>query len=314
MIEREIDYIQASLWLSESKVIMEGWKPLSPVKFYKRGYLHPRGWRYYFGNPNSKKAMVIASGETMRSLRNDGWEDAAILEKLLSEGTEISRLDLAVTEWLEDDLVTLEDMETWYAQELVDSSLVAGGLKKITTVFHGGGNQVETLYIGRMQKRGQNGIFRMYDKGIELNIGAYLSSRLELELKRESAQNTAKRMAQTGDLSGNFRAKFNVRSQGFDRLMDAPAAKITRGAAKQSEDENETSKRRWDWLIKQVAPALKQAIKDEREAGRGDGRLTHFLREAGLQQEMIDASIAYALHVEYDKFVTKTKVSSLDFD
>ena len=134
MIERVVDYIQASLWLSESTVIMKGFKPISPVRFYKRGYLHPMGFRLYFGNPNSAKASVIASGETMQSLRNDQRLDAEILDWMLSNGGEISRLDLAVTEWIEEDLITLEDVKRWAKEDLVDSTLMNGGTKTISSL------------------------------------------------------------------------------------------------------------------------------------------------------------------------------------
>lgn len=286
MIERNIDYLHASLWLSETALIMKGFKPISPIKFYKRGYLHPFGFRVYFGNPNSKKAAIVASGETMQSLRNDQHLDAEILQWLLSKGGEISRLDLAVTEWIEDELVTLEDVEKWYAQGLVDSVLVAGQLKKISTSYVGGGNQVETLYIGRMSRRGRDGIFRAYDKSIELGIGSEMATRIELELKRQKAHNVAKRLAETNDIAGNFRTHFNVRHKDFERLMDADAVPAVRGKNLVKQAESEEIARRWDWLLKQVAPALKQAIKDDNIEVYGNPRVIDFLIRSGLAPKL----------------------------
>lgn len=286
MIERSIDYLHASLMLSESVLIMKGFKSLPPIKFYKRGYLHPFGFRIYFGNPNSVKAALVASGETMQSLRNDQHSDAEIVEWILSRGGEISRLDLAVTEWIEDELVTLEDVEKWYTQGLVDSALVAGQLKKISTSYVGGGNQVETLYIGRMSRRGRDGIFRAYDKSIELGIGTELATRIELELKREKANNVAKRIANTNDIAGNFRTHFNVKSNDFERLMEAPAVPAVRGKNLVKQAESEEMARRWDWLLKQVAPALKQAIKDDDIEVYGNPRVIDFLIRSGLAPKM----------------------------
>lgn len=282
MIERNIDYLVTSLSLSESTVIMKGFRPISPVRFYKRGYVHPMGFRLYFGNPNSKLAMVVASGETMQSLRNDQYLDAEILDWMLSQGGKISRMDLAVTEYLEDDFVTVEDVRTWYEQGLVDSSLVGIAATEISTVSVGGGSQVETLYIGRMSERGRKGIFRAYDKGIEMGIGSEIVTRIELELKRDKAHNVAKRLAQSNDIAGNFRTHFNVRSQDFERLMDADAVPAIRGVNQVKQAEEDEIAKRWDWLLNQVAPALKQAISDERKRGNGDTRLIQFMQASGI--------------------------------
>jgi DNA relaxase NicK len=282
MIERSIDYLQASLLLSESAVIMKGFKPVPPIRFYKRGYLHPKGFRMYFGNPNSNKASVVGSGEVLGSLRNDGYLDAEILDWFLSRDAEISRLDLAVTEWIEDELFTLEDVEKWAKEDLIESTLLSGGIKKISEVFNGGCEEVQTLYIGSMKKRGKKGIFRAYDKGVELGIGAEMITRIELELKRENADATARRLAESNDIAGNFRSRFNVKSPVFERIMDADAVPVVRGKNKAKTPENEALDKRWEWLLSQVAPALSEAIKDDRKAGLGDARLISFMSKAGL--------------------------------
>lgn len=282
MIERAIDYLQAALCLSESAVIMKGYKPIPPVRFYKRGYLHENGFRLYFGNPNSSKAMAVASGETMQSLRNDEKLDAEIIDWVFSVGGEISRLDLAVTEFIEDELVTLEDVECWAKQDLIESTLTSGGIRKISEVFNGGSEEIQTLYVGSMQKRGKKGIFRAYDKGIEMGIGSEIVTRIELELKRDKAQNAAKRIVESNDIAGNFRAYFNVRSKDFERLMDADAVSTYRGKNQVKQAQEDEINSRWDWLLNQVAPALNRAIQDDRKMGLGDARLIAFMAEAGL--------------------------------
>lgn len=305
MIERNIDYLQASVLLQESVVIMKGFKPLPPVKFYKRGYLHSMGFRLYFGNPNSKKAMVVASGETMQSLRNDGKLDAEILDWLLSQDAEISRMDLAVTEYIEDELLTLEDVECWVKQDLIESTLISGGAKKISEVFHGGSDEIQTLYVGSMKHRGKKGIFRAYDKGVEMGLGSEIVTRIELELKREKAHNTAKRLAETNDVAGNFRSSFNVRSKDFERVMDADAVPAVRGKNLVKEAESEELARRWDWLLNQVAPALKQAILDERKSGRGDAKLIAFMEASGMLKDAREF---------VNGLFTVKKYNTMDFD
>lgn len=286
MIERSIDYLHASLLLSESVLIMKGFKAISPIRFYKRGYLHPFGFRLYFGNPNSAKAALVASGETMQSLRNDQHSDAEIVDWVLSRGGEISRLDLAVTEWIEDELVTLEDVKSWIAYDLVESTLLSGGVKQISSLLNGGCEELQTLYIGSMKKRGKKGIFRAYDKGVELGMAGELVTRIELELKREKAHNVAKRVASTNDIAGNFRTHFNVKANDFERLMEAPAIPAVRGKNLVKQEESEAQARRWDWLLKQVAPALKQAIEDDKIEVYGNPRVTDFLIRAGLAPKL----------------------------
>lgn len=285
MIERAVDYLQASALLSESAVIMKGFKPLPPVRFYKRGYQHPNGFRLYFGNPNSNKAMMIAAGDAMQSLRNDQRLDAEIIDWVLTAGGEISRIDLAVTEFIEDEFTTIEDVEQWVKKSLISSSLVTGGAKLISSISEDGENSRETLYIGDISKRGKKGIFRAYDKGIEMGLGSEIVTRIELELKREKAHNAAKRMVATNDIAGNFRAHFNVKSKDFERLMDADAVSLQRGKNQVKEAESEEIARRWDWLLEQVAPALKRAVLDERLAGRGDARLVDFMARAGILKD-----------------------------
>lgn len=285
MIERAVDYIQASLSLSEQALIMRGYKPLPAIQFYKRGYQHPTGFRIYFGNPNSKKAIAIASGQAMESMRSLGKSDPEILDWILSEGGEISRIDLAVTEFVEDELLTIADVEKWFKLQLIESPLVSGGLKEISSISPEQEIARETIYIGNMQKRAKKGIFRAYDKGIELGLGSEIATRIELEIKREKAHSTAKRLAESGDIAGNFRAYFNVRSDDFNRVMDADAVAIHRGKNQVHIEESEEIERRWAWLMSQVAPALKSAVREERKHDSSDSRLIEFMIAAGIYSD-----------------------------
>jgi len=287
MIERFVDYLQGSMKLSERECILKEFADCPPPRFYKRGYRDTLGMRYYFGNPKSPKALVVASGVTMQSLRNDCKLDSEIIGWILSADGKISRLDLAITEWIEDELITLEDIEKWYTHEEIVSPLLAGGAKQISSLGIGGGKKtIETLYIGNMQKRGRKGIFRAYDKGIELKLSPEIATRIELELKREKAHSVARRLAESNDVAGNFRTHFNVRAKDFERLMDADIVPAIRGRNLVKEDESAEIDRRWDWLMLQVAPALKEAWQKERKAGRGDARLSKFLEASGLLADM----------------------------
>jgi hypothetical protein len=114
-------------------------------------------------------------------------------------------------------------------------------------------------------------------------------------------------LVESNDIAGNFRAKFNVKADEFNRLMEADAVTVTRGKNQAKEAEQDEINRRWDWLMKQVAPALKQAISDERKRGNGDTRLIAFMAEAG----MLEDARKYATHLADAKYRDKLERNEL---
>lgn len=286
MIERHIDYLQFSARFSEIMAIEKQYQLIPAPRFYKRGYQSPDGIRYYFGNPNSAKALVICSGAVLQNFRAGGKLDAEILQWAFEYDAVVSRLDLAVTEWVDSTLFTLEDVELWWRDGLFSGALVSGGAKKISSFADDMRELPETFYIGDMSKRGKRGIFRAYNKGIELNIGDYLATRIELEERGENSHNTAKRIAETNDIAGNFRARLDCASKDFERIMDADAVDLARGQGKVKVGKDEKMEDRWRWLIEQVAPALQDAVEYEAKRGEGMPKLTEFLYASGLVSEM----------------------------
>lgn len=286
MIERHIDYLQFSASFSEINAIQNQLQVISAPKFYSRGYIGHNGIRYYFGNPNSKKAFVVVSGAVLHNLRVGGMDDMKILEWAFDYGAVVSRIDLAVTEWVEDTLVTLQDVENWYVASEFTGSLVKYGAKKVSSFDDENAERPETFYIGDMMKRGKLGIFRAYNKGIELNIGDYLATRLEYEDRGEKAQSTAIRICRDGDIAGNFRARIDCKNAEFERLMEAPAVDTSRGLGAVKVGIEDKMASRWEWLIEQVAPALNEAMKHEKDIDPTSPKLSEFLHKSGLVSEM----------------------------
>ena len=289
MIERFIDYMQFSGHIKEMICIEQQMDTVHPIKFYQRGYRHPFGYRIYFGNPKSKQALVVASGDAMQNMRDSGLLDAEILQYALSLDAKFSRLDLAVTEWNTfDGMITVGDVKQWCKSGIVISPLMEnGGAKSISTILRDR-DILETLYIGDVEKRGKRGIFRAYDKGIELDLGEYMVTRIELEEKRDNAHQTALRIAETNDISGNFRARFNVKHRNFDKLMDADAVKVQRGKGKvKGQEAEDEASNRWQWLMTQVAPALRKAIDEDVKNGLGYDRLGLFVAKAGVKRKSL---------------------------
>lgn len=303
MIERYVDYFVCSLNFPETICRDNGYKLALPVAFYKRGYIDEMGVRYYYGNPNSKKALAVLSGQTMDNFRASGNSDSAIIDAFLSKGARCSRLDLAITEWVEDTLITLDDVENWYKQGKIESSWLVGGCKKIVEVPKEDENSTQTLYIGSQSERGKKGIFRAYDKGIEMDLGAFMVTRLEVEDRGDKASVSANRMVKTNDVAAVFRTRFNVDDEEFERLMQSPVADMARGAAKPKRDEIEARNSRWAWLIKQIAPSIRQAIADDERLELGDTMLTKFMAAAGLLDVMRDGASDLANKLFYDKLL-----------
>jgi len=294
MIERNVDYLQVSCAIKENNCRDNAYAIIPPVPFYKRGYQSPEGVRYYYGNPKTQKALVICSGITLQTLRENGNTDADILQSYASKQAICSRIDLAVTDFIELEFVSLSDVERWWREGKIKSSHTSGGCKEIISVPSEGEKAVQTLYIGDIKKRGSKGLFRAYDKGVEMDLEPFLITRLEIEDRGDKAMSTFKRIADTNDVAGNFRARFDVDDSEFERLMQSPVADITRGQNLQKRDEIEIRNARWHWLIDQVAPAIKQAIEDDAKLQLGQEMLAKFLSKAGLQALMHDSAMDLA--------------------
>lgn len=301
MIERFIDYLQVSINYPQQACREQDWKIIPPVKFYKIGYEDENKARYYFGNPNSSKALVILSGSVLQSFRDAHNDDASIIGSFLSKGGKCTRLDIAITEYIETELITLDDVETWYKKGKIISTWCDGGCKSLVDVPKEGENATQTIYIGNMEQRHKKGIFRAYDKGVEMGLGQFMVTRLEVEDRGDKAQATAKRIAETNDIAGNFRARFDVNDEQFERLMQSPVADITRGAAMPKRDEIEARNARWLWLINQVAPGIKQAIIDDKKLDMDDAMLTRFLAKSGLVELMQHTAKGIANQMYVDK-------------
>jgi hypothetical protein len=290
MIERHMDYFAASLVFPELSCRKNGYKIVAAIPFYKRGYQDEIGCRYYYGNPNSKKALAVLSGQACAALRNEGNSDGEIVGAFLNKGARCSRLDLAVTEYVEESLITLEAVEQWFTDGLINSAWVSGGCKAIVDIPSQGDRATQTLYIGSMDERGKKGIFRAYDKGVEMDLGQHMITRLEIEDRGDKAAVSAKRLSEGASVASVFRTRFDVNDPEFERLMQAPVADMSRGAAKPKVDEIEARNKRWYWLINQIAPSIKQALADDKRLELGDEMFTKFLVASGLMAEMRGAA------------------------
>lgn len=285
MIEANIDYLQYSADYLESNYKNKDWQLLEGNRFYTHCYKSEWGERVYFGNVNRKATgcLVVLSGEPLYNLGVMGFDTVDYLRKELKRGAKVSRLDIAFTEFVEDELIRVDDFEEWFKQKKITSNHANYGAKKIEEIKEE--NTVETLYIGDIKKRGKRGIFRAYDKGIEWGLGEYMITRLELEERGENAHNSAKRIADGKSLADVFRTRFSVDAKEFDRVVNGKALSLTRGKAIMKVEEKEKRDKRWDWLIEQVAPSLYDAVQDDAKEENSLDRAYWFLRRIGIGHE-----------------------------
>lgn len=252
----KIDYLQYSMPVPPDEALFS--EQIPAVNLYKLGFKAENGTRYYTGNPNSERWLCIMSGEAMDNLR-ETIEEKEHVELLLSDGCNVSRIDIAMDIMRDGGDGVFVDVDTiisWFRSGKIISKHVDYGGKFISGIDDG--IHAETFYIGDLEKRAKRGIFRAYDKGVELDISRYMHTRLEVEEKRRGAMRTARQIV-NNDMVSVFRSKFDVLNPLWESLFDVEPIKPVRGKAIEK-DEHVENQKRWKWLCEQVAPALGKAI------------------------------------------------------
>lgn len=287
---KHLDYIQASITLSEHDVIDKKLPRVPALAYYKRGYKDENGTRYYFGNPNSKKALCVLSGGALDELRGVGHSDGQILQGLLNLDASFTRLDSAITVYGEDDIFHLGEIQNAYRDGLIESPLCARGGTLVSKMELDGEVYPETFYIGDMKKRAKKGLFRAYDKGAMLDITRETLMRIELEERGSNADNSAKRISDGAGVSSVFKSRFNIKTDKFQAIYDAESIEIARGKNKSKEISPE--EKRWKWLIEQVAPTLRNALYADGFDVVENENFTKFLAASGLGEKINEVVMA----------------------
>jgi hypothetical protein len=188
-------------------------------------------------------------------------------------------------------MITFEDIQNWYRQGKISSPLVERGMKMIATFDREDEILPETLYIGDMAKRGKKGIFRTYDKGLQLDISRFLIMRHELEERGDNAHQSAMRIAKGASSAQCFDSRFKIEDGRWKKIMDESSITIQRGENQKKEISPEES--RWKWLIEQVAPTLRKAISAEPMDISKSENFAKFCAAAGIAEKIREL----ALHI-----------------
>lgn len=289
-----IDYIAYNI--DEKSVPFYSFKEsIPPITNYKWGRKNYNGTRVYGGHNKTDKFKVIMSGLPLSILRTD-FTDIETIENILSKGGNITRLDMAMDMYVVSDLITPDEFMKYYHDGLVVSSHIGTEENpykpSVYSVLSGDEIQHQTLNFGDRKKRGRKGMVRVYDKGVELELGQYMITRLEVEDKQGKAQSSAKRIVECGDIGSVIKSRFDVNDDRFQSAIDAPSIDITRGSGR-GKIENDDNNSRWKWLVETVAKSLGKAIALDENMGRGSANKELFID---------------AMYKGYDEF----KVESLD--
>lgn len=254
-----IDYLQYTAmgipaWLGEIPYVSK-----SPLAFYKACYEFPCGTRVFQGNANSQLSLVQLPGKACEYHKMTCHPQR--FSDVFDEGSKFSRVDFAVT---------VEGLEPlfWFHEAMKRDKILSkrfdgDASKAISDRF---GNP-ETIYIGDLKKRGRKGVFRAYNKGLELGIDKLLT-RFELEVRRKSAQVAMRRILLGVSIQKIITDVIDL--PGADWWKDIMGTKDATLPTYHPDDKLNPIARRWHWLIKQVAPALGRliAINDQQETSQ----------------------------------------------
>lgn len=250
-VDKKIDWLQWST--PKHQFLVSGDYELirSPNKFYQYCAKYHGGILVMTGNPNTDKELVIMSGFACDTYRN---QLKNIAKKELDNGAKFSRIDLCVT--CDDGSLLDKFSEAMTDRKVVSRRYDLPKSKKIV----GLDNEVETLYVGDLDQRKKKGIFRAYNKGLQMNLGIDLS-RFELECKQSVAHSNAKRWLKGVEIGNMIRKGVDLPNENWwvDVMgSNDPLPQDISDAIKPIEKNEDEA--RWNWLINQVAPALGRAI------------------------------------------------------
>lgn len=264
----------------------------APIKNYNRCITYSSGMRQMYSTKDKKVGThVIVSGKALGVLRGEGHPDVEIIKKFQEVGAKFSRIDLAVTSSPLPQTSGNEPLEHEFKpSDILNSKDVMKSRLKYDNPVVDPSLNVETVYIG--SRKARNRVFRAYDKGLEQGGRAGELIRYELET-RKNAGGIALALNSGITPSAIIRRYVDFDNPIWLAIMGEEVATMP-----QVEYDNEhrtrvlENSKRWEWLIKSVAPTIAKAITQDTELLG----LTEYENEnMGLLMQAIDDNIAQLL-------------------
>ncbi|HZJ34953.1 MAG TPA: replication initiation factor domain-containing protein [Candidatus Angelobacter sp.] len=230
---------------------------------YKVMRVFPSGMTSHHGHNKSDKWLNVATGGVCDRIQ----DQLSYIQNVLNEGAEFSRIDYCCTV---ESGVSVDDFRLWCKDGKVSGVLAENGIKSIVN----DSSQVsETTYIGNLKERAKKGIFRAYDKAVELGIEDFKLTRFELEERKKRAQITAKRYADGMEIGDIIQQRVNVDVEAWRDIMGKKSEVLKRYTPDEKLEEIDNT---WHWLIQTCAKTLGEKIAEDMYNGLADGNLDLF--------------------------------------
>jgi len=261
-----IDYIQFGCHRYPHFLIgsIDDYRKRSNKAFYDRMTIFANGVIMYEGNVNTDKKLFVMSGKVCEEQN----VDRAWVESLIFDGGIVSRLDLAMT--TDVNILTLIQRDHEYAisQRYTKYQVIAD-------IDY----TPQTIYVGDFKSRKRKGIYRAYDKGLQLGLDVPMY-RMELELKQKDAHIASRRYASGDTIPSIMSSKYRIDRDWYKDLFGDDIA--TMRFATLSDPGQRHIDNKMDWLERQVIPSLQYVIDYDHASGEKNfERLINLLKFKG---------------------------------
>lgn len=265
-VEFKIDYMQFTSKIPAGNKDRTYELKRSFMQNYKVMRVFDSGMTSHHGHNKSDKWLNIATGSVC-----DRIEDQRdYIGKVLSLDGTFSRIDFCCTV---ENGCSMYDFRTWCKNDLVTGTLSDTGIKSIVNDKT---QSAETTYIGDLKNRSKRGIFRAYDKGIELGIEDARLTRFELEERKKRAQLTARRYSDGMLIGDIIRQRVDIDCDVWRDIMGSRSTSLSRYAVEDTEDETDKT---WLWLVETCAKTLGQKMALDQWNEKGNGNYDLFMKQ-----------------------------------
>lgn len=265
-VEFKIDYMQFTSKIPAGNKSRKYELQRSFMQNYKVMRVFDSGMTSHHGHNKSDKWLNIATGTVCDKIED---QREFIGNVLGLEGT-FSRIDFCCTV---ENGCSMDDFRSWCKQELVTGALSDMGIKSIVNDKT---QDAETTYVGDLKKRSKRGIFRAYDKGIELGLDDVRLTRFELEERKRRAHVTAKRYSDGMSIGDIIQQRVNVDCEEWREIMGSKSTSLSRYNVIQPDEDIDKT---WHWLIDTCAKTLGQKIALDAWNEKGHGNYDLFMKQ-----------------------------------
>jgi len=262
----KIDYMQFSTDLPASNKQREHTLKKSFMNNYKTMRVFESGLTSHHGHNKSDLWLNIATGSVCDKIENH----REFIKNILKLHGKFSRIDFCCTV---ENGCSMNDFREWCENKEVSGPLSDTGIKSIV---NDDTQKAETTYVGDLKKRSKRGIFRAYDKGIELGIEDAKLTRFELEERKHRANTTARRFAYGMHIGDIIRQRVDVDNDIWRGIMGAKSSKLTRYATEETNEEVDTT---WHWLIDTCAKTLGKKMALDQWNGKANVNYDLFMKQ-----------------------------------